>query len=276
MSPLIPSNWKVPEVFHTRLGEQAGRQRTMESDGHLLVVLHKVPVPGDADRHAMLFWRDPAGVWRGTGSGSGVAEISAYTGEFVRAVDRLESQIAKPPSSDNYFQILHEATPMLRTVRNMHRAWQEARDKAPNDRNILLARDQAGELERSLELLTSDAQHGLDYMVARQAEEQARASQRLVESGHRLNLLVAIFLPLTAIASLFGMNLRHGFEEVNSPLLFWVILVVSILLGLIVKAVISVPAAQVSRTGPSVGSGGASPVSQNPGAARSTGPGRPG
>lgn len=35
----IPPTWKVPDLFRSRLGESAGRQRAMASEGHLLIVL---------------------------------------------------------------------------------------------------------------------------------------------------------------------------------------------------------------------------------------------
>lgn len=90
----------------------------------------------------------------------------------------------------------------------------------------------------------SDAKNGLDYMIARQAEEQARSSAELVVSSYRLNMPVAVFLPLTALGSAFGMNFRHGLEEVTTPLLFWAVLVSGVLIGLVVKAGISVRMAQ--------------------------------
>ena len=111
----------------------------------------------------------------------------------------------------------------------------------PDDRHILLARDQLGEQERSVELLHADAQHGLDYMIARQAEEQARNSEALVASGYRLNLLVAIFLPLTALGSAFGMNLVNGLEPIRSPILFWLILLFGLELGGLVKTIVTMP-----------------------------------
>lgn len=241
MSPVIPSTWKVPELFHARIGETAGRQRMMFGDGHLLLVLHKVPEPGNADRESILFWRDPTGVYKSTGSGAALAELRAYLDEFKKVVDKLEERMQQAPSSENYFDVLQRSTPLLRTVRNMHRTLQEAREAVKTDRNILLARDEAGELERALELLHTDAQHGLDFMIARQAEEQARRGRELVVSGHRLNLLIAIFLPLTALGSAFGMNLKHGFEGVNSPILFWVVLIGGFFLGFLVKAGITAP-----------------------------------
>jgi hypothetical protein len=40
------------------------------------------------------------------------------------------------------------------------------------------------------------------------------------------------------------MNLRHGFEDVTTPLLFWGTLVGGLLLGLAVKALLSTPSAR--------------------------------
>ena len=217
MSPILPGTWKVPELFHARLGEQAGRQRMMSADGHLLIVLHKIPQPGNPDRESILFWRDTAGGWKSTGSGAGLAELRGLLEDFTKHVDKLEDRMQASPNSKNYFEILQTTGPLLRTVRNMHTALQQAREAFPVDRNILVARDQAGELERAVELLHADAKNGLEYMVARQAEEQAENSEQLLKAGHKLNMLIAIFLPLTALGSAFGMNFRHGLEGVTSP-----------------------------------------------------------
>ena len=235
MSPVLPGTWKVPQTFHARLGEQAGRQRTMLAEGHLLLVLHQVPDPGEPDREPLLFWRDPAGNWKSTGSGSGIAELTGHLNQLNGIVDRLEEQMLQPATSSNYFDVLQKSAPLLRLVRNMHRALQEAREAVPADRNILNARDRAGELERALELLHGDAKNGLEYMIARQAEEQAVISQEIAQASHRLNLLIAIFLPLTAITSIFGMNLPNGLENITTPLLFWAVLVVGLALGWIIK-----------------------------------------
>lgn len=241
MSPILPGTWKVPELFHARLGEQAGRQRMMAADGHLLLILHKIPEAGESDRESVLFWRDPGGNWKSTGNGAGVAELKAHLDEFSVYVDKMEERMQLPPSSRMYFEILQVTAPLLRTTRNMHSALQQAREALPNDRNILIARDQAGELERGLELLHADAKNGMEYMIARQAEEQAENSEQLLRAGHRLNLLIAIFLPLTALGSAFGMNLRHGLEGIQSPILFWGTLSFGLLLGFFVKALLESP-----------------------------------
>jgi hypothetical protein len=94
----------------------------------------------------------------------------------------------------------------------------------------------------------ADAKNGLEYMVARQTEEQAENSEQLLKAGHRLNMLVAIFLPLTALGSAFGMNFRHGLESITSPLLFWGTLFLGLVLGFIVKLLLDEPAAAKKRT----------------------------
>lgn len=244
MSPILPGTWKVPEIFHARLGEQAGRQRMMAADGHLLLILHKIPEPGNADRESLLFWRDPAGGWKTTGNGAGLAELRELLEDFSKYVDKLEEKMQGPASSRIYFEILQTTGPLLRTVRNMHSALQQARESFPSDRNILVARDQAGELERAVELMHADAKNGLEYMVARQTEEQAENSEQLLKAGHRLNMLIALFLPLTALGSAFGMNFRHGLEGINSPLLFWGTLFLGLVLGFFVKALLEGPPKQ--------------------------------
>ena len=50
----------------------------------------------------------------------------------------------------------------------------------------------------------------------------------------RLNLLAALFFPLTALASVFGMNLAHGFDR-NAPAVFWIIFVACVGLGFAIK-----------------------------------------
>ena len=241
MSPILPATWKVPEVFHARLGEQAGRQRMMAADGHLLLILHKIPTPGESDRESVLFWRDSGGNWKSTGGGSGLAELKSHLQDYSAYVDKLEDRMHMPPSSKMYFEILQITAPLLRSVRNMHIALQQAREAFPNDRNVIVARDQAGDLERGVELLHADAKNGMEYMIAKQAEEQAENSEQLLKAGHRLNLLIALFLPLTALGSAFGMNFKHGLEHIQSPLLFWGTLFLGLAVGFFVKALLEPP-----------------------------------
>jgi Mg2+ and Co2+ transporter CorA len=52
--------------------------------------------------------------------------------------------------------------------------------------------------------------------------------------SNRLNILVAIFFPLTATSCVFGMNLNSGVSS-SSILAFWFILMVSVSVGLFVR-----------------------------------------
>jgi len=60
---------------------------------------------------------------------------------------------------------------------------QEAREAVSEDRAILLMRDKAVDLERMLELLHADTQHAMEFMIAKQAEEQSKRSMELVTAS---------------------------------------------------------------------------------------------
>lgn len=235
---MLPSGWNVPAIFRARLGERAGRQRVMVADGHLLLILHKVPEPGEAERSSSFFWRNPQGDWTSSEGGSGRGALHAHFEPWRQFVDYLESQMQESPSAETFFSVVQSTNPLLRSIRNAHRTLQEARETCPEDRAILLGRDDAGELERAIELLHNDARNGMDFMIARQGEEQALRAHQLVTAGHRLNLLIALFLPLTAIGSVFGMNLAHGLEQWQSPWLFWLLFGSALLVGLALVAAV--------------------------------------
>jgi hypothetical protein len=237
MKSLIPSSWDVPPVFRARLGESAGRQRCMAANGQLLLVLHKVPRPGQHGREHVLFWRNANAEWRSTESGSGLAALQTHFDDWRQVTDGVEKQM-EAHSAGSFFAILQHTSPLLRAIRNTHRTLQEARATVPEDRAILLARDDAGELERALELLHHEAQNGLEYMIAKQGEANAERANQLVATGHRLNLIIALFLPLTALGSIFGMNLITGLENWQSPWLFWTLLAGALMLGAALMAAI--------------------------------------
>jgi hypothetical protein len=246
MSSPIPHNWQVPESFRERMGHQAGKQRIMTHGGHLLVILHAVPDPATPEkREARLFWRSPDGTWLGSGGGApGIAGLRAHVEGFIEVANKLEAQADAADSADDWFSLVRSSSPMLRTARNMHRTLQEARDAAKEDRNLITVRDLAGDAERSFELLHAHTQEGLEYTIARRAEEQSRDAQHMLEAAHRLNMIAAVFLPVTAVATLLGMNLRHGLEDWPAPLTFWVTLVLCFVMGLWIKASMPRPPAR--------------------------------
>lgn len=237
MTSPIPHTWQVPEVFRERMGNHAGRQRCMTHAGHLLVILHDLPDPDAPQRRdARLFWRTPDGTWNcSSGGPPGIATVRAHVETFVEAAARLDALGDQAASADDWFRLVHDAGPLLRTARNLHRTLQEARDAAKDDRALITVRDLAGDAERSFELTHAHAKEGLDYTIARRAEEQSRDAQRMLEAAHRLNMIAAVFLPVTAVATLLGMNLPHGLEHTPSPWTFWAILGLAFVLGLWIK-----------------------------------------
>ncbi len=90
--------------------------------------------------------------------------------------------------------------------------------------------DQASEIDRAAELLQTDVQNAIQYSMARQTELQAGFGRAQSRAAHRLNILAAIFLPLATVSSVFGMNLTSGVEQ-TSPLLFWFVLGLGLILG---------------------------------------------
>ena len=82
-----------------------------------------------------------------------------------------------------------------------------------------------------------DAQFGLNYTAARQAEAQAASATQMAASAHRLNILAALFLPLTALCSVLGMDIHSGLE--NKADYFWMIVGGGVLLGLLVSMIVA-------------------------------------
>lgn len=220
MAGLIPHTWSVPQRFKDRLGSQVGRQRAMVDQDHLLLVLHAPPDPDEPERRqGRLFWRAPDGTWKAT-TGGGVGALRAHLDGFGAAVDALEERVERATRAEEWFQAVRVAAPLRRTARHLLETLQEAREALPRDRELISLRDQAGDLARAAELLHELAREGLEFVVARRAEEQAAQGQQMLLASHRLNLLAAVFLPVGALAGVLGMNLRTGLEELHAPWLF--------------------------------------------------------
>ena len=96
-------------------------------------------------------------------------------------------------------------------------------------------RDRAYTIERNAELLFQETKIGLDFRLAKQAEAQSRATQHMVVAAHRLNMLAAFFFPIATLTTIFGVNLRHGYEEQYVPSLFLLMVVVGLLLGFLLS-----------------------------------------
>jgi len=231
----LPSSWQVPDQIKERFGlESSGKQRAMEKDGHLLLVLHKAPRRGQQKREPVFFWRDPQGTWSYSGWGEGLAQLKKHLQEYNTAEDEFSEMYDQANEALDYFSILEELGPLLHAAKNMHATLQAAREAIPQEREIIDLRDWAYGIERTLELLYMDTKNALDFSIAKQAEEQAHIGMQAVQTAHRLNILAAIFFPLTAITSIFGMNLNSGLENAG-PWPFWIIFLIGISLGFIIR-----------------------------------------
>lgn len=233
---IIPPTWSLPEAIRVRLGQSTfGRQRAIIEDGHLLLVLHKPPGADDRVREGMLFWRTPQGDWHFSRGGSGPGALKRHLQSFAEIEAGLTQDYEQAADLTSLFDLLESATPLARSARGLHQALQTARDAIKQDTFIIEMRDMAYEIERNLDLLLQDAQNALRYRTAREAEEQAHLSKQALQASHRLNILAALFFPLTAIASVFGMNLAHGLDS-SSVLIFWIVSMVSLALGFAMKS----------------------------------------
>jgi hypothetical protein len=239
---LLPAAWDVPEAFRRRLGEQAGKQRAMFVDGHLLVVLHAPPGPDESEREGRFYWRNPSGAWTPSGISPSERGLGDLLTDFERAFDALQHAEDAAKSARDYFDLLNRLNPLVRTTRNLHHALQDAREHVPDDRQLLLWRDRAYALVRSVELLHADAKTALDFAVAQRAEEEVESNRRVEAAGHRLNVLVACFFPIATLAAIFGTNMHHGLETLDeryAPLPLLAVLGVGMLLGIMLAMFIT-------------------------------------
>lgn len=230
-----PSSWTLPEQIRQRLGQKsAGKQRAMIADEHLLLVLHKAPRGDALRRQSVFFWRDPQGQWFFSGWGDGLDMLWKHMEEFNTVAAEFLQAFHNAKTAQDYFTILDDMTSLHHAAKNLHATLQSAREGIPQDRNIIDLRDEAYQIERTLDLLYTDTKNALDFLIARQAEAQAQLSMQSLQTAHRLNVLAAIFFPLTAIASIFSMNMNSGLQD-SPAWVFWIIFASGLLLGLALR-----------------------------------------
>ena len=228
----LPHFWQhLPDEIKARFGrKRPGRQRSMAAEGHLLLILHRAPGADQRDREPVFFWRKPDGAWD-AGDRGGITRLMDHIQEFDAAEAEIAKEYEQATDARDYFVILEKVAPLRHTARNLLNTLQAAREAVPEERNLIDARDWAYEVERALDLLYTDTQNALDFHVAMHSEEETRLSLESIRVANRLNILAAIFLPLTAVAGIFGMNIRSGLE--GSPTwAFWLVLACGVLLGI--------------------------------------------
>ncbi|GAA5133881.1 hypothetical protein GCM10023213_04540 [Prosthecobacter algae] len=231
---ILPKLWIIPDSIRNRLGREPGPQRAMLEEGHLLIILHQLPQPDEHQRKPALFWRSPEGEWKTNLNGTGLAALNDHMRTYDNKLTELEDAENLASTATEYHTVLEKLAPVLRSSRGLHRTMQQARELVKGERELINFRDQAAAIERNSELLLQDAQFGLNFTVARQAEAQAATARQMAATAHRLNLLAALFLPLTALASVFGMEIHSKLPDTQAN--FWLICVCGVLLGLVVMS----------------------------------------
>lgn len=199
---VVPKLWNLPDAIRSRLGREAGPQRAMLEEGHLLIVLHQLPEPNELTRRAALFWRQPNGEWRSGLGGAPLAVLQAQLDAYHERLVQLEAAENKASSASDYHSVLEQLSPVVRSARGLHRALQQARELLKSEHSLVNFRDQAAGVERNAELL----------------------------------LLAALFLPLTALASVFGMEIHSHF--LDTPANFWLICLAGLSAGLILSGLL--------------------------------------
>jgi hypothetical protein len=206
----------------------------MIAEDHLLLVLHKAPRLRERQRAAAFFWRKPNGHWLHNSGNMGIQTLVKHLREYDDAESALGEQYQQAQDAEDYFRLLEAIAPLRLATKNLHVTLQAAREGIPYDKDIIDLRDWAYDMDRTLDLLYENTKNALDFRVAQRAEEQTRLSLKSLESGNRLNILAAIFLPLTAVSAVFGMNLTSGLEDA-SVAAFWITAALGIGLGLWVR-----------------------------------------
>ena len=236
-SSIVPKLWALPEAIRNRLGAEAGPQRAIYEEEHLLIILHQPPEPDEHGRRAALFWRAPDGVWKSNLTGNGIVSLQDFLKSYDDRLTKLEAEEVNASTATAYHTVLERLAPILRASRGLHRALQQARELARDDRHLITLRDQASAIERNAELLLQDAQFGLNCTVAKQAEAQAETARQMAKTAHRLNLMAAFFLPLTLLASIFGMDIHS--QLADTPANFYVLCGSGLIGGIVFAALLS-------------------------------------
>ena len=242
LQPLnLPPNWSLPDEFRNRIGTSVGRQRMMQTGGHLLILAHMVPEPDENSRRGILFWRSPAGEWKASNGDPGMGALKMHLDRFAKKVDEYEIKEEKAQTSDEYLPMLEGLAPIARSIRNLLEVLEETRKVLPDDRGMIDHRDRAYELSRQAELLYDDAKNSMDVAVVRRAEEQSRSSHQMTQSAHRLNIMAALFFPFATLGAIFGTTLTDNWSWSQSAVPFILFLMGGLGMGGVLAYFVSRP-----------------------------------
>lgn len=234
----IPEKWDIPAKLRARVGKTIGRQRTIQEDGHTIILLHQTPNANDKTRKGACCWITPD---EKVSFHPDTENFDTIFNNYRKKIGHLENEYKTGNSAIQYFKVLEEIVPIHFATIRMASALQMARDLLPNNRQVLLWRDETYELQRETEILQNCAKNALDYHQAKGVEDLSQITYELTKTSHRLNILATFFVPMMAISALFGMNVPNGYEKGDSPHTFWLITAFCIILGIILKIIFKGP-----------------------------------
>lgn len=201
MSLSLPKLWSLPSAVRTAFGARVQEQRVLHHAGHLLLVLH------EASGEPVLFWREPNGEWRSTAAGRGLVPLKEMVGAYAEQAQLIEKRLGSARVARDFFEVLVALRPLEHRARELGLVVQRASEHEGKDLELQGLAMRAAATARHLALLVLRTEDGRDFDLAQLTEEQADISNQMVVSGQRLNFLVAMLLPMTALTSIFGMNL---------------------------------------------------------------------
>lgn len=209
MSSLYPDHWPLPKGITARLGETLEHQRTLAAEGHLLFVLHDPPKLGESRRDGFLVWRDAEGGYHTTSGGEGQRRINEALQAYAARLDTLENGLERARTADDLALVSAETDLVCRSLRPFVNALQTgcaALEQAPE---LVTLRDIAHMIDRAAELLAQRARTALQAKAATASDAVADRLNALEGHLFRLNLMVALFFPLMALAVALGWTISR-------------------------------------------------------------------
>ncbi len=227
----IPPLWNAPQPLIERLAGKLVKQRALAEGHDLFVVLHDPPDGGSPDRQSVLYFRNSKKQWKWSPEGDS-NKPEALFDRYEDQVEWLGRLMDEANSSEQYFTVYMKVLPIGIALRNAHNALQSAVDQVPRQADLIDLRDRAQVLEREAEILMNETKAGLEFLNAKKAEQQAELSLQMALQQQRLNWLVALFVPLTLVGSMLGMNIPSGLED-KPPSFFWEVVAAGVGIGLV-------------------------------------------
>lgn len=140
--------------------------------------------------------------------------------ELERRIEALEEEVLQGAAKDARREIVDLRRPVLKLGRVLS-GQRDTFDRAVSDLSRLPG------LGRAAEVYFADVQDHLRRLAIRADAERERltaaihladsvTNTRLAKASERLTLIATIFLPLTAVASFFGMNFAWMVEEIDT------------------------------------------------------------